>query len=129
MVKILLEMSYEYLRLYTNAFVFQTTALRAATSGNQNWQNRDGEIIGGNAALPEARFIYESIDAAKALLTILNNYIPSQEQLNCLPIRFPLYVQDCYQSLTSENANSFLDTASMRRSFFSKLFHLPYYDY
>jgi hypothetical protein len=46
----------------------------------------------GPGSLPEARFMYESIDAAKALLTIVNNYIPSAESLNRFPIRFPLYV-------------------------------------
>ncbi|PYH87346.1 hypothetical protein BO71DRAFT_436824 [Aspergillus ellipticus CBS 707.79] len=77
-VKVLLQMSYEYLRLYANAFAFQAATLRALPS------NRSGETdrVNQPGSLPEARFMYDAIDAAKALLTILNNYISSATHLN-----------------------------------------------
>ncbi|GAM43360.1 hypothetical protein TCE0_047r18105 [Talaromyces pinophilus] len=89
-VKILLQLSYEYLRLYTNSFAFQAAALRSISPrttdvGNESDQMRS---YGG---LPEARFMYESIDAAKMLLTIVSNYISSAQSLSQFPIRFPLY--------------------------------------
>jgi hypothetical protein len=89
-IKILLQLSYEYLRLYANAFAFQAAALRTISPNFPGVENR-GAHTEDPGSLPEARFMYESIDAAKALLTIVNNYIPSAENLNQFPIRFPLY--------------------------------------
>ena len=90
-MKILLQLSYEYLRLYANAFAFQAAALRTLSPDLPGVENGRAPTE-GPGSLPEARFTYESIDAAKALLTIVNNYIPSAENLNQFPIRFPLYV-------------------------------------
>lgn len=90
-MKILLQLSYEYLRLYTNAFAFQAAAFRTLSPNYPRVENK-GAHIESPGSLPEARFMYESIDAAKALLTIVNNYIPSAENLSQFPIRFPLYV-------------------------------------
>lgn len=89
-VKILIQLSYEYLRLYANAFAFQAATLRAL-SPNRSSLDSETDRIKGPGSLPEARFMYESIDAAKSLLTIVNNYISLTENLNKFPIRFPLY--------------------------------------
>ncbi|KAL2847764.1 hypothetical protein BJY01DRAFT_164315 [Aspergillus pseudoustus] len=88
-VKILLLLSYEYLRLYTNAFAFQAAAQRSPSTGSLSDNGID--CIGGPGALPEARFLYEAIDAAKSLLIILNNYVPPGESIHYFPVRFPLY--------------------------------------
>ncbi|KAL3483781.1 hypothetical protein BJX62DRAFT_219637 [Aspergillus germanicus] len=88
-VKVLLQMSYEYLRLYTNAFAFQAAAHRPSSTTLRSSISIHG--IGGTGSLPEARFMYEAVDAAKSLLTILNNYIPPGESIHCFPVRFPLY--------------------------------------
>jgi hypothetical protein len=91
-VKILLQLSYEYLRLYTNAFAFQAAALRRISGASQvlGYHSDGAESIGGTGSLPDARFIYDSIDAAKALLTIVNNYIQPPTTLIHFPIRFLL---------------------------------------
>ncbi|KAJ5889843.1 hypothetical protein N7504_010653 [Penicillium tannophilum] len=89
-VKILMQLSYEYLRLYANAFAFQAATLRTL-SPNVSSLDRETDHIKGPGSLPEARFMYESIDAAKSLLTIVNNYISLTDNLNKFPIRFPLY--------------------------------------
>jgi hypothetical protein len=47
--------------------------------------------IGGTGAFPEARFICEAVNAAKSLLTTVNNYLPPGTTINRFPVRFPLY--------------------------------------
>ncbi|KAL3455918.1 hypothetical protein BJX64DRAFT_53744 [Aspergillus heterothallicus] len=88
-VKVLLQLSYEYLRLYTNAFAFQAATMRSSSTDSVS--ETGIERIGGLGAAPEARFIYEAIDAAKSLLTILNNYISPGDSIHYFPVRFPLY--------------------------------------
>lgn len=46
----------------------------------------------GVPSLPDARFIYESVDAAKTLLSIVTSYIDAENCLRFLPLRFSLYV-------------------------------------
>jgi hypothetical protein len=45
-----------------------------------------------SAAAPDARFIYESLDAAKSLLTTLNNFVDPEHCLRRMPSRFYLYI-------------------------------------
>ncbi|KAL1632757.1 hypothetical protein SLS58_011338 [Diplodia intermedia] len=71
-LKAMLLMSYNYLRLYVNAFAFQAT-------------NNVG-------AVGDARFIYEGLDAAKAILTTCNNFIDPEKALRFMPLRFFLYL-------------------------------------
>ncbi|KAJ6019973.1 hypothetical protein N7522_000048 [Penicillium canescens] len=117
-IKILLQLSYEYLRLYANAFAFQAAALRTISPNLPGVENGSAHSE-GPGSLPEARFMFESIDAAKSLLTIVNNYIPSAENLNQFPIRFPLF-QGLITLLTMRqiwtlNAISHPERASVRR--------------
>jgi hypothetical protein len=88
-VKVLLQMSFDYLRLYTNAYAFQATSMRSLSSVEQTLRDTDcgRDDIG---LLPDARFIYEAVDAAKSLLTTVNNYIPQDAKLCYFPIRFSL---------------------------------------
>lgn len=92
-VKILLQLSYEYLRLYTNAFAFQAAAVRTLSSIGQSRDNLGMDDVGATGSRPDVRFTYESIDAAKSLLTIINNYIPPGVSLSSFPVRFTLYVK------------------------------------
>ncbi|KAK5239563.1 hypothetical protein LTR16_011762, partial [Cryomyces antarcticus] len=74
-------MSYDYLRLYTNAFAFQATIRRAlpttaAQAGHGPNHQSPGRIFFNNVgAVGDARFIYEGLDAAKGLLTTVNNFV------------------------------------------------------
>jgi len=85
-------MSYEYLRLYTNAYAFQATTSRAISSKLRSSKGRVGVSFGDVASMPDARFIYESVDAAKSLLITFNNYVDPEKGLRYLPLRFFLCV-------------------------------------
>ncbi|KAL2863751.1 uncharacterized protein BJX67DRAFT_238299 [Aspergillus lucknowensis] len=89
-----LQLSYEYLRLYTNAFAFQ-----AAISQSLSKQKNDGRsqrehlraTFDNVASMQDARFIIESLDAAKAYLTILVENVDPEKHLHFMPLRFYLY--------------------------------------
>ena len=44
------------------------------------------------AATPDARFIYDSIDAAKSLLSTFNSFVDPYETFRFMPLRYYLYV-------------------------------------
>ncbi|KAL4740475.1 hypothetical protein BDV11DRAFT_204260 [Aspergillus similis] len=89
-----LQLSYEYLRLYTNAFAFQ-----AAISQSLSKQRNDGRsqrehlraTFDNVASMQDARFIIESLDAAKVYLTILVETADPEKHLRFMPLRFYLY--------------------------------------
>ena len=85
-LKVSLLLTYDYLRLYVNAFAFQATFSRLASADRHSFTHKSV------ATLPDARFIYESIDAAKSLLTTLNNFVDPEQCLRFLPLRFYLYI-------------------------------------
>ena len=101
-------MSYDYLRLYINAFAFQATILRALpaannTAGPTNAPKTNGSsrpamqnpqrVFGNNVgAVGDARFIYEGLDAAKAILTTANNFVDPEKSLRYMPLRYYLYL-------------------------------------
>ncbi|KAK5148781.1 hypothetical protein LTR04_000510 [Oleoguttula sp. CCFEE 6159] len=84
-LKATLLMSYDYLRLYTNAFAFQATIRRAlpttaAQAGHGPNHQSPGRIFFNNVgAVGDARFIYEGLDAAKGLLTTVNNFVDPEK--------------------------------------------------
>ena len=79
-------LSYDYLRLYVNAFAFQATFSRLASTDRHSFTHRSV------ATLPDARFIYDSIDAAKAVLFTLKKFVDPEQTLRFLPLRFYLYI-------------------------------------
>lgn len=103
-LKACLLMSYDYLRLYTNAFAFQATVLRALPAANANGDATGVQPGGGSGGLPQrvfvnnvgavgdARFIYEGLDAAKAILTTVNNFVDPERALRFMPLRYYLYL-------------------------------------
>ncbi|KAG6085801.1 hypothetical protein E4U16_000013 [Claviceps sp. LM84 group G4] len=93
-VKASLVLSFEFLRLYINAFAFQANLNRAAAqNGQEGPANGAREALFSNVAgKPDARFIYESIDAANSLLSILNSFIDPVAGLKCMPLKYCLYV-------------------------------------
>ena len=71
-------MSYDYLRLYTNAFAFHATIKRALPQMQEQNENRKSthpapsRVFYNNVgAVGDARFIYEGLDAAKSLLSMV----------------------------------------------------------
>ena len=102
-LKACLLMSYDYLRLYTNAFAFQATVLRALPSANNssNPQNPASGLgpqapqrvfVNNVGAVGDARFIYEGLDAAKAILTTVNNFVDPERSLRFMPLKYFLYL-------------------------------------
>ncbi|KAK3652757.1 hypothetical protein LTR56_005052 [Elasticomyces elasticus] len=96
-LKASLILSYEYLRLYINAFAYQATLNRlvaqahsASTNGPQ--PHSPTYPFSDIAATPDARFIYDSIDAAKSLLSTFNSFVSPGETFRFMPLRYYLYV-------------------------------------
>lgn len=89
-MKATLQLSFEYLRLYTNAYAFQATTCRTISSRYKDPHDQNGQQLDEVGSLPDARFIYESVDAAKSLLTIINNYADPETSLRHFPLRFSL---------------------------------------
>ena len=98
-LKASLILSYEYLRLYINAFAYQATMNRMVVQAN--------DYVGGPstrrtsvaapftdfvAATPDARFIYDSVDAAKSLLNTFNSFVDPVITFRYMPLRYYLYV-------------------------------------
>ncbi|KAJ5577389.1 uncharacterized protein N7459_006353 [Penicillium hispanicum] len=90
-----LQLSYEYLRLYTTAFAFQAaisqSLVKPKTNQSSQWEQLRATFK-NVASMQDARFIYESVDAAKAYLTILVDSVDPERHLHFMPLRFYLYV-------------------------------------
>ena len=87
-LKMSLRLSYDYLRLYVNAFAYQATVSRAM-SFSKDSQSKVAPTI--DAATPDARFIYEAIDAAKSLLTRVNEFV-GPDTLRYMPCTNYLFI-------------------------------------
>lgn len=91
-LKATLLLTYDYLRLYVNAFAYQATISRALTMAQLNAPSGKRPTIPQiNAAAPDARFIYESLDAAKSLLSTFNNH-ESTDVLRYMPSAYYLFI-------------------------------------
>ncbi|KAK3676817.1 hypothetical protein LTR78_003021 [Recurvomyces mirabilis] len=97
-LKATLLMSYDYLRLYTNAFAFHATVKRASTqeqSSDSQSKKRGPSVqrvfYNNVGAVGDARFIYEGLDAAKSLLSMCNTFVDPEKALRYMPLRFYLY--------------------------------------
>lgn len=95
-LKATLLMSYDYLRLYTNAFAFHATVKRALPQIQQESRKSNstapGRVFYNNVgAVGDARFIYEGLDAAKSLLSMVNTFVDPEKSLRYMPLRFYLY--------------------------------------
>lgn len=89
-------LSYDFLRLYVNAFAFQANMNRTLHKTHSK-PSRNAVPVGGPwsspiAGTPDARFIYESIDAANSILSTVNGFINPENGLKYMPLRFYLYV-------------------------------------
>jgi hypothetical protein len=89
-------MSYEYLRLYTNAFAFQAAISQASKRKNDDPSSALSQkehlknAFSNVASMPDARFIYESVEAAKSYLNILVESVDPEEHLHYMPLRYYL---------------------------------------
>ncbi|KAL1955083.1 hypothetical protein VTO42DRAFT_9072 [Malbranchea cinnamomea] len=91
-LKMALKMSYDYLRLYTNAFAFQAAITQASKPEKDPSTQRERirAAFKDVASMQDARFIYESVQAAQSCLNI---FIDSnlQPYLPFMPLRYYLY--------------------------------------
>jgi hypothetical protein len=100
-IKVTLQLSYEYLVLYTNAFVFQAAISQAiatrpkstTSDGTPHVTLRDHlkSTFSSVSSMPDARFIWASVAAAKAYLTLLSTQIEPVRYLRYMPLRYYLY--------------------------------------
>ncbi|GAB7359726.1 hypothetical protein MBLNU230_g6901t1 [Neophaeotheca triangularis] len=97
-LKATLLMSYDYLRLYTNAFAFHATVKRAMPQNQAQSETKlsnnpaPSRVFYNNVgAVGDARFIYEGLDAAKSLLSMVNTFVDPEKSLRFMPLRFYLY--------------------------------------
>jgi hypothetical protein len=81
-LRVTLLILYDYIRLYCNAFALQASLPKLGSKG----------IYSSVGQMPDARFIYEAVDAAKSLLTTVNNFVDPENCLRYLPLRFYLYI-------------------------------------
>ncbi|KAL4934319.1 uncharacterized protein BDV17DRAFT_278603 [Aspergillus undulatus] len=89
-----LQLSYEYLRLYTNAFAFQAAISQSLSKQKDDGRSQREHIratFDNVASMQDARFIIESLDAAKAYLNILVETADPEKHLHFMPLRFYLY--------------------------------------
>ncbi|KAJ5774777.1 hypothetical protein N7457_009673 [Penicillium paradoxum] len=103
-----LQLSYEYLRLYTTAFAFQAAisqSLVKPRNGLQGQREHLRSTFKNVASMPDSRFIYESVDAAKSYLTLLVDLVDPEKHLHFMPLRFYLY--GIYSAVFLYKARSF----------------------
>jgi hypothetical protein len=89
-----LQLSYEYLRLYTTAFAFQAAISQSLVQPKTDAQGQREKLrstFKNVASMQDSRFIYESVDAAKSYLTILVDSVDPEKHLHFMPLRFYLY--------------------------------------
>ncbi|KAJ5051420.1 uncharacterized protein L3040_001199 [Drepanopeziza brunnea f. sp. 'multigermtubi'] len=90
-IKASLQLNFDYLRLYVNAFAYQATISRALTDQRDSQHNPHRAVPLIDATAPDARFIYEAIDAATSLLSRFNNDVDPQT-LRHMPSSYYLFI-------------------------------------
>ncbi|KAG4443349.1 hypothetical protein IFR05_001138 [Cadophora sp. M221] len=109
-IKASLMLTYDYLRLYVNAFAYQATISRALTDQRDSQHNPNGSVPLINSSAPDARFIYEAVNAATSLLTRFNDSV-TPETLRHMPSSYYLFV--IYSAVFLYKARS---TTSLQKS-------------
>ncbi|KPI42797.1 uncharacterized protein AB675_2215 [Cyphellophora attinorum] len=108
-IKVALQMSYEYLSLYTNAFVFQAAISQAiaAKPKQEETSLRDHlkDWFSNVATMQDARFIFSSVSAAKTYLSLLSTQVDPVRHLRYMPLRYYLY--GIYSAVFLYKARSF----------------------
>ncbi|KAJ5834090.1 Transcription factor [Penicillium robsamsonii] len=103
-----LQLSYEYLRLYTTAFAFQAAISQSLVKPKTDLEGQREHLrstFKNVASMQDSRFIYESVDAAKSYLTILVDLVDPEKHLHFMPLRFYLY--GIYSAVFLYKARSF----------------------
>ncbi|RMY87311.1 hypothetical protein D0861_05441 [Hortaea werneckii] len=94
-LKAILDLHYEYLRLYVTAFAFQAVVCRAMQETPSNHSGRNTKsrscFPNGIMACPDSQSIFDAIDAATGLLKILTENMDPVNHIRYLPVRFLLY--------------------------------------
>lgn len=83
----------EYLRLYVSAFAFQAVLYRASRlvpDEGLHGKEHTLDFPDSTMASPDARYIYDALDAAESLLTIFIEDFDPEKHLRYIPARFYL---------------------------------------
>lgn len=92
-LKCMLEILFQYLKLYVSAFAFQAVLCRATGDSPTGSGPRPVErncFPHGVMACPDGHGIYLAISAAKKVLTLINERLDPVRHLRYLPVRFYL---------------------------------------
>ncbi|GAB1743662.1 hypothetical protein NU219Hw_g588t1 [Hortaea werneckii] len=130
-LKAILDLHYEYLRLYVTAFAFQAVVCRAMQETPPNHGRRNTKSRScfphGIMACPDSQSIFDAIDAATGLLKIFTENMDPVNHIRYLPVRFLLY--GIYAAVFLFKARSFgavtkprhQQSVSLVQAFISKL--------
>lgn len=95
-LKLVLDLQYEYLRLYIHGFAFQAAISRSpSTPPNSSQERPVTRFPHGLLATPDGRHIHLAISAAKSVLRMLGSRINPTKHLRYLGPRFYLYAVHC----------------------------------
>ncbi|RMZ77176.1 hypothetical protein DV737_g4482, partial [Chaetothyriales sp. CBS 132003] len=108
-IKVALQLSYQYLCLYTNAFVFQAAISQAIAmkpkGDTHSLREHLRQSFSNIGSMPDARFIWASVSGAKAYLTLLSTQVDPIKHLRYMPLRYYLYA--IYSAVFLYKARSF----------------------
>ena len=108
-IKMTLQLSYQYLCLYTNAFVFQAAISQAIANKPKDEPHSLREHLraafSNVGSMPDARFIWAAVASAKAYLTLLSTQVDPVKHLRFMPLRYYLY--GIYSAVFLYKARSF----------------------
>ncbi|OXV12024.1 hypothetical protein Egran_00220, partial [Elaphomyces granulatus] len=95
-LKATLRLSYEYLRLYINAFGFQAAITQAYTlmpTNNTGISQTEylRSFFSNIDSMDDARFIHGALDAAKSYLSILTTEVNPEKHLRFMPLRYYMF--------------------------------------
>lgn len=91
-----LNLAYEYLRLYVNAFAFQAVLYRnsrntgTTSTRSINEPQTSNLFPDSTMASPDARYIYETVDAAETLIKMVTEDLDPTQHVRYMPSRFYL---------------------------------------
>ncbi|RMD39780.1 hypothetical protein DV735_g5343, partial [Chaetothyriales sp. CBS 134920] len=108
-IKVTLQLSYQYLCLYTNAFVFQAAISQAIATkpkgDTHSLREHLRQSFSNIGSMPDARFIWASVSSATAYLTLLSTQVDPIKHLRYMPLRYYLYA--IYSAVFLYKARSF----------------------
>jgi hypothetical protein len=114
-LKVVLELHFEYLRLYVHGFAFQAALSRApSTPPNSGQERHTTRFANGLLATPDGRHIHLAISAARSVLQMLGERINPTKHLRFLGPRYYLYAIHCAVFLYKASSNGAITAEELK---------------